>query len=193
MPNATHEDDVERQQEEDAEPDDPGQREPGPEAVAARLRAYAARRAQTPALNSAQAFCQSVWPAGVSSVSGYAAVEVALADDRGLQVRGDDAVRDEPVRVELRERRLVADVVREVVVAVLLVEQVVEEVVREDGVLRVARDREHVVADRSRGRPAGTRSRAPPVPVPSGRYHWAEMALPDHIWCTQALPSGRFV
>ena len=50
------------------EPDDAGQREPGPEAVAAFCRAYLALGAQTPALNSAQAFCQSVWPAGVSSV-----------------------------------------------------------------------------------------------------------------------------
>ncbi len=36
------EDDVERQQEEDAQPDDAGQREAGPEAVAPALRAYAA-------------------------------------------------------------------------------------------------------------------------------------------------------
>src|SRR5262245_19415687 len=51
-----------------------------------------------------------------------ALVEVALADDRGPEVRRDDAVGHELVGVEGRQRRLVADVVREVGVAVLHVE-----------------------------------------------------------------------
>ncbi len=105
-------------------------------------------RGQTPALNSAQAFCHATWPSGGQLRQEVAGVEVALADDRGLQVRGDDAILDQPVGIELGQRRLVADEVREVVVPVLHVEEVVDEVMREDGVLRRLRDRHQVVADR---------------------------------------------
>ena len=87
------------------QPDDSGEREARPESRRPTYLRLDGARCQTPALNSAQAFCQSVWPVGVSSVSGIPAVEVALAHDRRLEVRRDDAVSHEPVRIELGERR----------------------------------------------------------------------------------------
>src|SRR5262245_30119145 len=65
-----------------------------------------------------------------------ALAEVLLAGNGALQVRWHDLVRDEPIRVEALERRLVAVELGEVVVAVLLVEHEVDEVVRENRVLR---------------------------------------------------------
>ena len=118
-------------------------------------------------MNSAQAFCHSVLTRGRQLGLLVPPVEVALSDDCGLQVRRHDSVGHEPIGIELHERWLVSDVVREVVVPVLLVEQVVEEVVGKDGCSCGSRDADHVVPI-SRAPFLGNEYPIASVPTPRG-------------------------
>ena len=102
---------------------------------------------QAPALISVHASSHIWSTSGGSSYGVRSFLNMSSVTTAEASVSGTTPFCDQRVRVDRRERRLVAVPVDEVLVAVLLVEHEVDELVREARVLRGRGDDEQVVAD----------------------------------------------